>query len=111
LGDANFQDVTEVGSDLAIKRTGQLGTIFAIPVIVTDEAGLSDARNGANVCAVIFNYKNFVIPRLKGVTIETEYQVGNQRNAIVASQSLGFEKLFAGSSGVGFPAQTLTFTA
>ena len=111
LSDINFQDVTEVGSDLAIKVTGQLGTIFAIPVIVTDEAGLSDDRTGNNVCAVVFNYKNFVIPRLKGVTIETEYQVGNQRNAIVASQSLGFEKLFAGAAGVGLPSQVLRFTA
>ena len=110
LADAGFQDVTDVGSDLAIKRTGVIGSIFAIPVIVTDEAGLSDNRTGTNICACLFNHRNFVIPRLRGVSVETEYQVGNQRNAIVASQSLGFESLVAGNATVGLPSVALRFT-
>ena len=110
LSDAGFADVTDVGSDLAIKRTGVIGSIFAIPVIVTDEAGLSDNRTGTNICACLFNHRNFVIPRLRGVSIETEYQVGNQRNAIVASQSLGFEALVAGNATVGLPSVALRFT-
>ena len=111
LSDAGFQDITEVGSDLATKVTGVIGSIFAIPVIVTDEAGLSNDKGGANVCAVLCNHRNFVIPRLRGVNIETEYQVGNQRTALVASQSLGFESLFAGSTAHGKPAQTIAYNA
>ena len=41
---------------------------------------------------------NYVIPRLRGVTIETDYEVANQRNVIVASQSLGFNQLVAAAS-------------
>ena len=111
LSDAGFQDITEVGSDLATKVTGVIGSIFAIPVIVTDEAGLSNNKGGANVCAVLCNHRNFVIPRLRGVNIETEYQVGNQRTALVASQSLGFESLFAGSAAHGKPSQTIAYIA
>ena len=111
LSDAGFQDITEVGSDLATKVTGVIGSIFAIPVIVTDEAGLSNNKGGANVCAVLCNHRNFVIPRLRGVNIETEYQVGNQRTALVASQSLGFEALFAGSAAHGKPAQSIAYIA
>ena len=43
--------------------------------------------------------ENYVIPRLKGVSIETDYNVAQQRTAIVASQSLGFEQLYDGTTG------------
>ena len=110
LADAGFQDVTDVGSDLAIKISGVMGSIFATPVVVTDHAaatGLPAVRGSASDCAVLVNHKNFVIPRLRGVSIESEYQVGNQRNAIVASQSLGFEQLVEGNATVGLPSVAL----
>jgi len=106
LSDVNFQDVTEVGTDLAIKRTGVVGSIFAIPVVVSDDAGLAvdkTVATAAEPCAVLVNIPNYIIPRMKGVSLETEYQVGNQRTAIVASQSVGFEELFAGNATVGLP--------
>ena len=43
------------------------------------------------------NVDNYVIPRLRGVSIETDYIVKEQRNVIVASQSLGFNELVANS--------------
>ena len=111
LGQAGFTDITEVGSDLATKVTGVIGSIFAIPVIVSDEAGLSNNKGGANICAVLVNHRNFVIPRLRGVNIETEYQVGNQRTALVASQSLGFEGLLPGSTAHGKTSCTIKYVA
>ena len=107
LSDINFQDVTEVGSDLAIKRTGVVGSIFAIPVVVADDAALAVDKTvnpATEPCAILVNVPNYIIPRMKGVSLETEYQVGNQRTAIVASQSVGFEELFAGDAAtVGLP--------
>ena len=112
LSDAGFQDITEVGTELATKVTGVIGSIFAIPVIVSDEAGLSNDKTSAtNPCAVLVNHRNFVIPRLRGVNIETEYQVGNQRTALVASQSLGFERLFDGNATLGRPARKIAYNA
>jgi len=96
IEDAGFQDVTDVGSDLATKITGQIGSVFGSPVIVSD----SFATEGAGVpVAFAVNSRNYVIPRLRGVTVETEYEVGNQRNVVVASQALGFEELVAGATG------------
>ena len=112
LSDVNFQDVTEVGTDLAIKRTGVVGSIFAIPVVVSDDAGLAVSKtvaSAAEPCAVLVNIPNYIIPRMKGVSLETEYQVGNQRTAIVASQSVGFEELFEGSSSVGLPVSIIRY--
>ena len=112
LADAGFQDITEVGTELATKVTGVIGSIFAIPVVVSDEAGLGNDKTSATLpCAVLVNHRNFVIPRLRGVNIETEYQVGNQRTALVASQSLGFESLFAGSAAHGKPARKIAYNA
>ena len=101
-----------MGTELATKVTGVIGSIFAIPVVVSDEAGLGNDKTSATLpCAVLVNHRNFVIPRLRGVNIETEYQVGNQRTALVASQSLGFESLFAGSAAHGKPSQTIAYIA
>jgi HK97 family phage prohead protease len=93
LADAAFADITDVGSDIATKITGTVGAIYGTPVIVSDqvEAGVAEANGGAIGYAV--NVKNFVIPRLRGVSIEQDYEVLNQRNVIVASQSLGFNQL------------------
>ena len=96
IEDAGFQDVTDVGSDMATKITGQIGSVFGSPVIVSD----SFATEGAGVpVAFAVNARNYVIPRLRGVTVETDYEVGNQRNVVVASQALGFEELVAGATG------------
>ena len=96
IEDAGFQDVTDVGSDLATKITGQIGSVFGSPVIVSD----SFAAEAAGVpAAFAVNTRNYVIPRLRGVQVETDYEVGNQRNVIVASQALGFEELVADAAG------------
>ena len=91
LADAQFADITDVGSDLATKITGTVGAIYGTPVIVSDQLEGDGADGGAVGYAV--NVKNHVIPRLRGVSIEQDYEVMNQRNVIVASQSLGFNQL------------------
>ena len=91
LSDAGFADITDVGSDVATKITGTVGSIFGTPVIVSDSVE-GDGVDGGTVGYAV-NVKNHVIPRLRGVSIEQDYEVLNQRNVIVASQSLGFNQL------------------
>ena len=96
LNDANFQTLDEVGSDLAARITGTIGAVYGTPVIVSEEF----AAPGAGVpAALAVNTRNYVIPRLGGVTVEQDYEVMNQRRVIVASQALGFEELVAGATG------------
>ena len=94
---SGFTDVTEVGSDLATKRVGMVGSVYGSPVIATDQLAYNlDAASAAtSTAALAVNMNNYVIPRLRGVNIETEYSVKDQQNVIVASQSLGFNELFA----------------
>ena len=96
IEDAAFQDITDVGSDLATKITGQIGAVFGSPVIVSDSF---PAETAGIPAAFAVNTRNYAIPRLRGITVETDYEVGNQRNVIVASQALGFEELVADSAG------------
>ena len=92
IADAGFADITDVGSDVATKLTGQVGAIFGTPVIVSDNFP-AEADNACVGLAV--NVRNFAIPRLRGVNVEQDYEVMNQRNVIVATQSLGFNQLVA----------------
>ena len=94
LSDSAFQSLDEVGTELAIKVTGTVGAVFGSPVIVSEEF----AAEGAGVPVAFAVYaRNYVAPRLRGVTVEQDYEVLNQRRVIVASQSLGFNEIVAGA--------------
>ena len=95
LADPEFADITDVGSDIATKITGTIGAVYGSPVIVSDNFEAEGA--GASVAYAV-NLRNYVIPRLRGVAVEQDYEVGNQRRVIVASQSLGFNELVADDS-------------
>ena len=96
LNDANFQTLDEVGSDLAARVVGTIGAVFGSPVVVSEEFPTEAAGAPA---AFAVNTRNYVIPRLRGVSVEQDYEVMNQRRVLVASQSLGFEEIIAGATG------------
>ena len=96
---SGFTDITEVGSDVATKLTGVVGSVFGSPVIVTDQLAARPSGDGTTTAAAAVYTPNYVIPRLRGVNIETDYEVAEQRTAIVASQSLGFNELVAAAVG------------
>jgi HK97 family phage prohead protease len=94
LEDAEFQDVNLVG-DMATKLNGEIGMVFGSKVIVSDEFPAA----ATNMPAAIAVYpKNYVMPRLRGVTIESDYEVANQRRVLVASQRIGFTDLIDGAT-------------
>ena len=94
LQDAEFQDVNQVG-DLSTKLSGEIGQVFGSRVILCDEF---PAKAAAKFAAVAVYARNYVMPRLRGVTLESDYDVENQRRVLVASQRLGFADLIAGAT-------------
>jgi len=100
LNDANFQTLDEVGSDLAARVVGTVGAVYGSPVIVSEEFPAEAA--GAPAAFACYT-RNYVLPRLRGVTVEQDYEVMNQRRVIVASQSLGFEEILAGDGAGNEP--------
>ena len=107
MDDAGFADISEVGNDAAAGRgvnprvTGILGYVYGVPVIASEFLANKVGAAGAETttAGLIVNTANFVIPRLRGVSIASEFELANQRTAIVASQSLGFEQMAANSTG------------
>ena len=96
LEDAEFQDANLVG-DMATKLSGEIGQVFGSRVLICDEF---QARAVNKTHAVALYARNFIMPRLRGVTIESDYDVENQRRVLVASQRLGFDDIIGGSDAV-----------
>ena len=94
LEDAEFQDANLVG-DMATKLSGEIGQVFGSRVLLCDEFASKAASKHA---AVAVYARNYVMPRLRGVTIESDYEVANQRRVLVASQRLGFLDLIDGAT-------------
>jgi HK97 family phage prohead protease len=98
MQDAAFADVSQVG-ELSMKASGIVGAIYGMPVVVSDLLTKADDTTSF----AIVNTRNYVIPRLRGVSIESDYSVTNQRTDLVASQSIGFAELVAGYA-LNYPA-------
>jgi HK97 family phage prohead protease len=96
LNDPDFQTVTEVGSDFATRISGVIGAVYGTPVVVSEQ--FPTAAIGTPAAFAVYT-PNYVIPRLRGVAVESDYEVMAQRRVIVATQSLGFSELVNGATG------------
>ena len=87
MDDAEFQDINLVGAELATKVKGSVGMVYGSPVVLCDEFATPAT---SKYYAVAVNPKMFAMGRLRGMTIESDYEVANQRRVLVASQRIGF---------------------
>ncbi len=94
LEDAEFQDANLVG-DQATKLSGEIGQVYGSRVLLCDEFATPAA---AKFAAIAVNPRNYVMPRLRGVTVESDYEVAQQRRVLVASQRLGFIDMIDGAT-------------
>jgi len=94
LEDPEFQDANLVG-DMATKLSGEIGQVFGSRVLLCDEFATPAT---AKFAAIAVNPRNFVLPRLRGVTVESDYEVAAQRRVLVASQRIGFTDLIDGAT-------------
>lgn len=96
LEDPEFQDFNLV-NQMATKMTGEVGQVFGSPVMMCDE--FPDAAAG-KYYALAVNTRNFVIPRQRGVTVESDYIVEDQHRVLVTSQRLGFKEIIPNAKSV-----------
>jgi HK97 family phage prohead protease len=90
LEDVEFQDMNLVGN-MATKINGQVGQVFGSKVMICDEF---KTKTNSVFCAAAVYTRNYIRPRLRGLTVESDYSVEEQRRVLVASQRLGFLDLF-----------------
>lgn len=96
LEDTDFQDWTST-QNMATKMTGEVGTIFGSKVMVCDEFA-TPAISKYHALAV--NTRNFVVPRLRGMRMESDYETANQRTVLVGSQRIGFKEIITDAKSV-----------
>ena len=87
MDDAEFQDVNLVGMEHASKVKGTVGMVYGSPVVLCDEFATAAV---SKFYAVAVNPMMFAMGRLRGMTVESDYEVVNQRRVLVASQRIGF---------------------
>lgn len=94
--DAEFQDADLVG-DAASKLTGEVGRVYGSRILMSDEFA---APGAGRFYALAVNVRNFVVPRLRGLTVESDYEVREQRRVLVTSQRLGFSEIIPDAMSV-----------
>jgi HK97 family phage prohead protease len=105
LEDPEFQDFNLVNQQ-ATKLSGEVGQVFGSSVMVCDE--FPDPAAG-KYYALAVNTRNFVVPRQRGVTVESDYSVEDQHRVLVTSQRLGFKEIIPNAKsvlGFKYPAAT-----
>jgi len=96
LEDPDFANMNEVGAQ-AQKLTGQVGNMYGVPFIVSPE--MAAKANGA-VGLILVNSRNFLLPRRRGLTLQSDYDVEKQRRVLVATQRLGFSHIISAAKAV-----------
>jgi hypothetical protein len=96
IQDAEFQDADLVGNQ-ATKLTGEIGSVYGSRILMSDEFA---APGAGRFYALAVNIRNFVVPRLRGLTVESDYEVREQRRVLVTSQRLGFTEIIPDAMSV-----------
>lgn len=97
IEDPEFADADLVGAANANKLTGEVGRLYGSQVVMCDE--FAPAGPG-NYFAMALNRRNFIVPRLRGMTVESEYSVEDQRTVLVTSQRFGFDEIIPNAASV-----------
>lgn len=97
MEDPEFLNADQVTAANAVKLTGTVGRVYNSDVLVCDEFAPAGA---GNYFALALNASNFVIPRLRGMTVESEYSVDKQHTVLVSSQRLGFDEIIPNAASV-----------
>jgi HK97 family phage prohead protease/HK97 family phage major capsid protein len=95
--DPEWADVQQVTASNATKLTGEVGNVYGMPVIVSNQFA---AKAVSTAFGVIVNTKNFVVPRQRGVTLRTDFDVELDRRVFVATQRVNLEAYFEGKGVV-----------
>jgi hypothetical protein len=97
LEDPEFKDVSLVGANSATKVKGEIGNVYGSRVVLCDEY-VTPAVSAYFALAV--NARNFVVPRLRGVTLESQYVPRLQHRELIATQRLGFDEIIDNAKSV-----------
>lgn len=94
LEDPDFRTMDLVGANATILR-GQIGTVNGSPVVVSDT--FATPATGT-VAAVALNASNYLFGELRGMMVERDRDIINQKNVLVATRRFAFNELIPGAT-------------
>ena len=94
LEDSDFRTMDLVGSKATI-LSGQIGTVNGSPIIVSDTF---DAPALNAVAVVALNASNYLFGELRGMRVERDVDIENQKNVLVATRRFAFNELIPGAT-------------
>jgi HK97 family phage major capsid protein len=100
----NFKFVDTYGPAAATIHKGEVGRIFGVRVIVSqqfDNAALTTGTIGTTV-AIMTRPSNFLRGELRGLTTESDKDVINQKRVIVSSRRFAFQDIITGEATVNY---------
>lgn len=103
IEDADFKSVDLVGPEAALLLQGQVGRIYGMPVVVSSyfPAKAVDVE----FCTIVYK-GDFIVPRQRAVTVETDREASAQRDAYYVTQRLNLQRYFANNVVTGKYAAT-----
>jgi HK97 family phage prohead protease/HK97 family phage major capsid protein len=108
LEDAEWADVQQVGDASAVKLTGEVGNVYGMKVLVSDEFA-TKALTAA--FAVMVNTSNFVVTRQRGMTLRSDFDIELDRTVFVATQRVNLESLIDDGTGNGKGVVSISYAA
>jgi hypothetical protein len=108
LLDDQWADVQQVGAEASVKLKGEVGNIYGMRVLVSNNF---PAKALSAAFGVLVNTSNFVVPRLREVTVKTDMDIQKDRRVFVATQRLNLEPLIEASAGNGKGVVQITYAA
>ena len=95
LEDPDFRTMDVIGDRATILR-GQIGMINGSPVLISDSFA-TDAIS--TVQAVCLNAKNYLFGELRGMMVERDRDIENQKNILVATRRFAFNQIVPATTG------------
>ena len=90
LEDAEFADANLVTPTIATKLVGEIGSVYGSRVMLVDEFAVPAVDK---FYAAAIHPRSFVVPRLRGATLESQYVPRLQHRELIATQRLGFDQI------------------
>jgi len=94
MDDPDFRTMDLVGENATILR-GQIGSVNGSPVIISDT--FATAAIGT-VAAVALNASHYLFGELRGMRVERDVDIENQKNVLVATRRFAFNELIPGAT-------------
>lgn len=108
LEDTEWADVQQVGDANAIKLAGEVGNVYGMKVLVSDEFA---TKAVTATYAVMVNTSNFVVTRQRGMTLRSDFDIELDRTVFVATQRVNLESLIDDGNGNGKGVVAISYAA